>query len=105
MARGHIFLIVLVLAAALVAAVLAVSRTTQSSSAASTSPAISFRLRKLDRLEASLERRLARQRATTTTPTAPAIVYQRAAAPVSTVRHGDDGAEAYGHERGGERDD
>lgn len=92
MARGHIFLIAVLLAAAAVAGLLAVTRTAQSSPAASvTDPAISYRLQKLDRLEAALEKELAAQsRQAGTGAGAPTVVYTRAGSPVQAADHDDD---------------
>lgn len=62
MSRRHTFVIVVLLAAAAVAGLLAMTRTAALGSPASASTgqddAISFRLRKLDRLEASLRKQL-----------------------------------------------
>lgn len=103
MARGHLFVIVILLAAAAVAGLLAVSRTAAQATtpAAGADPAIAFRMKKLDRLEASLEQQIARRRATT--QRAPVVVYKRATAPVATVYQDDEGATESEDE--GERDD
>ena len=91
MARGHLFVIVVLLAAAAVAGVLAVSRTAHSQPTSAADPAIAFRLKKLDRLEASLERKLARPTTPAKKSAAPVVVYQRAPSPVvSESHHGDD---------------
>ena len=104
MARGHLFVIVLLLAAAAVAGLLAVTRTAAQTTtpAAGSDPAIAFRMKKLDRLEASLEQQIARRRATN--QSAPVVVYRRATAPVATVHQDDEGATESEYE-GGERDD
>ena len=84
------------------------TRTAQSSPTASTSdPAISYRMQKLDRLEASLERQLARRAAKgKAAQSAPAIVYQRAPSPVASAQHGDDEHEySYSAHDEGDRDD
>ena len=106
MARGHLFLIVVLLAGAAVAGLLAVTRTAQSSPTASTiDPAISYRMKKLDRLEASLEKQLARQtRAAAKSAAAPAVVYTRAPSPVGYADHDDDHGELSSYEEG-DRDD
>jgi hypothetical protein len=66
MPRGHTFLITVLLGAVFFAGVVAVSRTVllgQPANASTASdPAITFRLKKLDRLEASLTRDAARLR-------------------------------------------
>lgn len=103
MARGHLFLILVLLAGAAVAGLLAVTRTAQSTPAASaTDPAITYRLQKLDRLEASLAKQLATATRTTGT-SAPAIVYRRAASPVASS-YGDDEQE-HSIDDDGDRDD
>lgn len=106
MARGHLFLIVVLLAGAAVAGLLAVTRTAQSSPAASaTDPAISYRMQKLDRLEASLEKQLARQsKAAAKSTAAPTVVYTRAPSPVVSTYHGDDDHELASDDEG-DRDD
>jgi len=93
MARGHLFLIVVLLGAAAVAGLLAVSRTSaQSRPVSGTDAAISVRMKKLDKLEASLQRQItARRKASAAARTAPTIVYERATAPVSASHSGDDG--------------
>lgn len=103
MARGHLFVIVVLLAAAAVAGLLAVTGTAQSKPAAATDPAITFRLKKLDRLEASLEQQLAGRRATART--APVLVYRRAASPEASEPRDDGAGEGQGSERAGGRDD
>jgi hypothetical protein len=104
MARGHLFVIVVLLAAAAVAALLAVTRTAaQATPAAGNDPAIAFRLKKLDTLEASLAQQLAERKAAT--QSAPTVVYRRATAPVVTAPQDDDGAQESEHEDEGERDD
>lgn len=64
MARKHLFPLVVILAAAVFAGLLAVSHTralgTPAASTTSSDPAISFRLKKLDRFERSLRQQLAR---------------------------------------------
>ncbi len=104
MARGHLFLIVVLLAGAAVAGLLAVTRTAQSSPAANaTDPAIAYRLQKLDRLEASLEKQLATAARNTGT-SAPAVVYTRAPSPVASS-HGDDDEHEHSIDDDGDRDD
>ena len=105
MARGHLFLIVVLLAGAAVAGLLAVSRTSASTTP-STNPdsAIAYRLQKLDRFEADLRRQLAR-RSATPSHTAPVLEYRRAPAQVLVTRqHEDDESEAY-ESHSEERDD
>jgi hypothetical protein len=105
MARGHLFLIVVLLGAAAIAGLLAVSRTSaQSQPATGANTAISVRMKKLDRLEASLQRQIAARRKAPAAPTAPTIVYQRATAPASTPHSGDDGHADHGDHSEG-RDD
>jgi hypothetical protein len=103
MARGHLFVIVVLLAAAAVAGLLAVAQTAQTSPTSAADPAITFRMQtKLNRLEASLQRQLARQR--TAKQSEPAVVYTRAPAPTVSATHDDGEHEASGdHESG--RDD
>ena len=106
MARGYLFLIVVLLAGAAVAGLLAVTRTAQSSPGASaTNPAISYRMKKLDRLEASLEKQLSQHsKAAAKSTAAPVVVYRRAPSPVVSTYHGDDEHElAFDDE--GDRDD
>jgi hypothetical protein len=106
MARGHLFVIVILLAAAAVAGVLAVTQTAaQATPASGSDPAIAFRLKKLDRLEASLEQQIARRNATS--QSAPAVVYRRATAPVVTMPQDDEEAVESQHESESEseRDD
>lgn len=83
MPRRHLFVIVVLLGAAAVAGLLAVTRTVALGSPAPASSnqdaAISFRLQRLDRLEASLREQLAAQGAAAS-PT-PATVYRHAPAP------------------------
>ena len=104
MARGHLFVIVLLLAAAAMAGLLAIARTTQAKPASATEPAITFRMQtKLDRLEASLQRQLARQRKAG--QSTPFLVSTPAAAPtVSTTHYDDDDDERPEHEES-DRDD
>jgi hypothetical protein len=87
MPRRHLFVIVVLLGAAAVAGLLAVTRTVAVGSPAPASSsedaAISFRLQRLDRLEASLRKELASQGAATP---APAPVYRRATAPAPHLR-------------------
>jgi hypothetical protein len=107
MARGHLFLIVVLLGAAAIAGLLAVTRTAaQPASSASPDSAIAFRMKKLDRLEASLAQRLAQQAKAAPSP-APTVVYRRATSTTSVPRAGDDHGDAYKHEGGHEqgRDD
>ena len=104
MTRGHLFLIVVLLAGAAVAGLLAVTRTAQSSPGANaTDPAITYRLQKLDRLEASLEKQLATAAKSSET-SAPAIVYTRAPSPVASTHEDDDSYEHEVHDDG-DRDD
>jgi len=104
MARGHLFLIVVLLAGAAVAGLLAVTRTAQSSPAANvTDPAIAYRLQKLDRLEASLEKQLAAE-ARATGASAPTVVYTRAPSPVAST-HEDDDEHEHSFEGESDRDD
>ena len=68
MPRKHLFMIVVLLVAALAAGTLALTRTASigsSASASSPDASIAFRLKKLDRFEAALQSKLARQGATT----------------------------------------
>lgn len=75
MSRRHTFVIVVLLGAAAVAGLLAMTRTAALGSPASASSgpddAISFRLRKLDRLEASLRKQLEGRRGAVATSPAP----------------------------------
>ena len=104
MPRKHMFFIAVLLGAVFVAGLLAVSRTVvlgQPAKASTASdPAIAFRMAKLDRLEASLERRAAKLKKTTAaTPTSrPVTIYRRApSVQVPASVHGDDhGAEHEG---------
>jgi hypothetical protein len=84
MARKHLFIIVVLLGAAAVAGLLAMTRTSALGSPASASPSqdssILFRLKKLDRLEASLQKRLTAPAASSTDPV---TVYRRAVAPAA----------------------
>lgn len=104
MARGHLFVIVLLLAAAAVAGLLAVARTTQAKPASATEPAITFQMQtKLDRLEASLQRQLARQRKAG--QSAPIFVSAPAPSPTANATH-DDVDQDEGSEHGeSDRDD
>lgn len=105
MARGHLFVIVLLLAAAAMAGLLAIARTTQAKPASATEPAITFRMQtKLDRLEASLQRQLARQRKAG--QSAPFLVSTPATAPtVSTTHYDDDGDDERPEYEENDRDD
>jgi hypothetical protein len=99
MPRKHLFLVVVLLGAVVVAGLLAVTRTVvlaqPSSAATGSDPAIAFRLAKLDRFEASLERRAAKLKATPTTA-APVTVYRRApSTQVAAPTHGDDDGEEH----------
>ena len=82
MRRRHLFVIVVLLGAAAVAGLLAVSRTVALGSPQPASsgqdPAISFRLQRLDRLEASLRKELA---SVGSAAPEPATVYRRGTAP------------------------
>jgi len=67
MPRKHLFMIIVLLAAALAAGMLALTRTASigsSANASSPDASIAFRLKKLDRFEAVLQSKLARQAAT-----------------------------------------
>ena len=79
MPRKHLFAIVVLLGAAAVAGLLAMTRTQALGSPAATAPgrdaAISFRLKKLDRLEAKLAKEIARQE--TAVASRPVTVYRR----------------------------
>jgi hypothetical protein len=93
MSRGHMFLITVLLGAVFFAGALAVSRTVllgQPANASTTSdPAITFRLKRLDRLEASLARDAARLQ-----PPAKAqqvTVYRHAPSAAASTHDGDDG--------------
>jgi hypothetical protein len=101
MPRRHLFVIAVLLGAVFVAGMLAVSRTVilgqPAKAATSSDPAIAFRLKKLDRFEASLERRAARLKSTSSS--APITVYRRA--PQVQVANGpshDDDASEHGDE-------
>ena len=112
MPRKHLFAIVVLLGAAAVAGLLAMTRTQALGSPAASSPgrdaAISFRLKKLDRLEASLAREIAAQ-GRAASP-APITVYRRA--PGTSVvgggseyyerEHAEDGTSGYSED---DRDD
>ena len=95
MRRGHTFLITVLLGAVFFAGVVAVSRTVllgQPANASTTSdPAITFRLKKLDRLEASLARNAARLQPPAKTQQV-TTVYRHAPS-VATFTAGDDGHE------------
>ncbi|MDH4103584.1 MAG: hypothetical protein OEW52_04375 [Thermoleophilia bacterium] len=108
MPRKHTFAIVVLLVAGLAAGALALTRTTDlgSSAGAPTGPdaSIVFRLKKLDRLEASLERKLA-ERADARPVQQQITVYRRApAAPTGSAPEREDAYEAEGSDDGG-RDD
>ena len=95
MPRKHMFMILALLAAALAAGALAVTRTTDlgSSANASTSPdaAITFRLKKLDRFEAALQKQLV-ARGSAPRSAGEITVYRRASAsPVSSYHEREDG--------------
>jgi hypothetical protein len=99
MPRKHMFVLVVLLGAVFVAGLLAVSRTVvlgqPSKASTGSDPAIAFRMAKLDRFEASLERRAAKLK--TTPEAAPVTVYRRApSVQVPASVHGDD--------RGGEHE-
>ena len=89
MPRKHMFMIVVLLAAALVAGALALTRTTDPGSSANASTgadaAISFRLKKLDRFEASLHRQLVARAAPSSAEQI--TVYRRASAAPTTSYH------------------
>jgi hypothetical protein len=97
MPRRHLFVLVVLLGAVAVAGLLAVTRTVAAGSSTTSSPtsaqeaAISFRLHRLDRLEASLRKKLAAQGATAP---APVTVYRRSPTPLPTGSS----AEAHEHE-------
>jgi hypothetical protein len=97
MPRKHLFVIVVLLGAAAVAGLLAMTRTQALGSPASTSAgndaAISFRMKKLDRLEASLAKQIAAQ--DESAPAAPITVYRRAPGPVLS---GGSGASEHEHD-------
>jgi len=92
MSRKHLFPIVVMLAAAIVAGLLAVSRTVAlghpANAATASDPAIAFRLRKLDRFEQSLRRRLADAPA----PRAAAVttVYRHSPSVSAVASHGNE---------------
>jgi hypothetical protein len=107
MPRKHTFMIVVLLAAAFAAGAFALTRTTDvgSSASASTSPdaAIAFRLKKLDRFEAALQRQLLER--ATSRATGQITVYRRAStSPTSTYQESEDGYESDNSEDEG-RDD
>ena len=104
MARGHLFLIVVLLVGAAVAGLLAVTRTAQSAPVATNDAAITFRMKKLDRLEASLERQLARRNGAAA-PSAPLLVYRRAPAAVVGSGQHESHDDEHGSASGDERDD
>lgn len=100
MPRKHLFVIVVLLGAALVAGLLALTRTSTASTQAS-STQIAAKSRSLDRLEASLRRSLAArppalsEAGRTAVPPAPGTVYVRSAAATQAAgeredEHGDD---------------
>jgi hypothetical protein len=97
--RKHLFIVVVLLGAALVAGILAVGRTVVLGQPARAStgsdPAITFRMKKLDRLEASLERHAGDL--TTATHASPITVYRRAPSSQSA-------ASASGHDHATEHD-
>jgi hypothetical protein len=109
MARRHLFVIVVVLAAAAVAGLLALTQGAQQTASASPTvdAQIAARTRSLDRLERSLRRALAKQThavpMTARASSTPRTVYVRAsaAAPQSGEHHGDEHGEAYDHEHEG----
>lgn len=103
MARGHVFLIVVLLAAAAVAALLAVTRTAaQATPAPGSDSSIAFRLERLDRLEARLEQQLARRSASSAG--APDIVYVRPPTPLARATSNDEGDD-HGEPHAEDRDD
>ena len=102
MHRKHLFLLVVLLGAAVVAGLLALTRTVDLGQPATAStgsdPAIAFRLKELDRFELSLRQQLAKAEAPAAA--APKTIYRRAAAPASRA------AESSEHEHEDEgRDD
>jgi hypothetical protein len=109
MARKHLFPLVVILAAAVVAGLLALSHTRALAGATgvatSSDPAISFRLKRLDRFEQSLRKQLANAR---TTPT-PTTVHREAPVQRATSPSYDDDDEWDGASdsegEDGERDD
>ena len=104
MPRKHVFFVVVLLGATAVAGLFALTRTISLGQPANAStggyPAISFRLKRLDRLEASLERQVARA---ARTPGAPVTVYRRAPA-LQSGGHTSSGEYEGGYEAEG-RDD
>jgi len=105
MPRRHLFAVVVLLGAAAVAGLLAVTRTVALGSPEPASSkqdaAISFRLQRLDRLEASLRKELASQGAATP---APATVYRRATAPAPHLDYDDDDEHEQGSDDSFEED-
>ena len=97
MPRKHLFVIVVLLGAAVVAGLLAMTRTQALGSPASTSAgndaAISFRMKKLDRLEASLAKQIAAQ--DQHAQAGPITVYRHAP---GSVASGGSGASQHEHE-------
>jgi hypothetical protein len=102
MHRKHLFLLVVLLGAAVVAGLLALTRTVDLGQPATAStgsdPAIAFRLKELDRFELSLRQQLAKAEAPAAA--APKTIYRRAAAPASRAA----GSSEHEHEDEG-RDD
>ena len=104
MSRKHLFPLVVILAAAVFAGLLAVSHTRALSTptpAASSDPAIAFRLKKLDRFEQSLRRQLAAKPAAASATT----VYRPAPVQSTAWRSFDDDHGDSAEHEGGERDD
>lgn len=103
MARGHLFVVVLLLAAAAMAGLLAVARTAQTSPTSAAEPAITFRMKtKLNRLEASLQRQL--ERKAEAAQSQPVVAYKRMPAPTVSATHDDGYGDTHGHDESG-RDD
>lgn len=94
MPRKHLFPLVVLLAGAAAAGLLALSRTVDLGQPAKAStgsdPAISFRLKQLDRFEGSLRKQLAEAKAPAAA--APQTVYRRASSTVAqpTASHDDE---------------
>jgi hypothetical protein len=93
MPRRHLFPIVVLLAAAVVAGLFAVSQTVAlgrpASAATASDPAIAFRLKKLDRFEQTLRRRLAH--APDTVPASVTTVYRHSPSVSSVTSDGNEG--------------
>jgi hypothetical protein len=101
--RASLFLVVVLVGAAAAAGMLALTRTSAVSRAtgqsASAKPAISFRLKQLDRLETDLRRKVAvasKQVPSVATPQARTVYVRPPAIVVTRPHRGDDGAEQGG---------